>query len=67
MDRPLRIGDTLYGTCHGYLDSYYFGDGRVEAIGADWIVVRYENGVDAVTDINPDDFVQFTEPEDEST
>lgn len=40
---PLRVGDTLYGFCGGAFGRDSYGDKRVEAIGADWVVVRGED------------------------
>lgn len=37
---PLRIGDMLYGFCGGAFGRDSYGDKRVEAIGADWVVCR---------------------------
>lgn len=39
----IRVGTMLYGYCGGIFRDDY-GDKRVEAIGADWIVVRNERG-----------------------
>lgn len=41
---PLRVGDVLYGYCGGAFGSDSYGDKRVEAIGADWVVVREDAG-----------------------
>lgn len=40
---PLRVGDVLYGFCGGYFGRDSYGDKRVEAIGADWVVVREDD------------------------
>lgn len=37
---PLRVGDILYGFCGGSFGRDSYEDKRVEAIGADWVVVR---------------------------
>jgi hypothetical protein len=42
---PLRVGAVLHGFCHGAFGRDSYGDKRVEAIGADWIVVRNQNGL----------------------
>lgn len=44
--RSLRVGDLLHGYCGGRFgrDYYSYQLKRVEAIGADWVVVRLENG-----------------------
>ena len=39
----MYIGTVLYGYCDGYFGRDDSGDKRIEAIGADWIVVRYIN------------------------
>lgn len=39
-DTPLRVGDPIYGFCGGKFGRDHFHDCRVEAIGADWVVVR---------------------------
>lgn len=42
---PLRIGDVLAGFCGGAFGRDYWSDeGRVEAIGSDWTIVRDDNG-----------------------
>ena len=41
---PLRVGDVLYGFCGGWFGRDSYGDKRVEAIGADWVVVRDDTG-----------------------
>jgi|APSaa5957512622_1039677.scaffolds.fasta_scaffold27300_5 hypothetical protein len=41
--RPLRVGDVLYGYCGGIFGRDSYGAKRVEAIGADWVVVREDN------------------------
>lgn len=43
-DRPLRVGDMLYGFCGGNFGRDSYDDKRVEAIGADWVVARTEHG-----------------------
>lgn len=43
-DEPLRVGDVLYGFCGGAFGRDSYADKRVEAIGADWVVVREDNG-----------------------
>jgi hypothetical protein len=42
---PLRVGDILYGFCGGYFGRDSYKDKRVEAIGADWVVARSDNGL----------------------
>ena len=51
---PLQVGQILYGYCGGYFDRVEYEDKRVEAIGADWVVVRgVESGkTDFATDMD---------------
>ena len=61
MDKrqPVRIGTQLYGYCGGC-----FGDNdsdkRVEAIGADWVVARDENGKAVYADVAPEALEEYT-------
>ena len=41
----VRIGSVFPGPCNGYFGRNSAGPKRVEALGADWIVARHENGV----------------------
>jgi len=43
-ETPLRVGDFLTGFCGGAFGRDYGDDARVEAIGADWVVVRDDGG-----------------------
>ena len=58
----IRVGSLLYGYCGGEFGRDSYGTKRVEAIGADWIVVRDVNEqampVFAVTD--PNDLERYT-------
>ena len=36
----IYIGTVLYGYCEGYFGRDSYADKRIEAFGADWIVVR---------------------------
>ena len=38
----IRVGTRLYGYCGGFFGGDDYRDKRVEALGEDWIVVRYE-------------------------
>ena len=38
----LMVGDLLEGFCNGYFGRDFYGLKRVEAVGADWVVVRDE-------------------------
>lgn len=40
LSPPLRVGDLLEGYCDGWFGRDSYGDKRVEAVGADWVVVR---------------------------
>ena len=40
----LRIGAVLEGYCGGAFGRDSYDDKRMEAIGADWVVVRYVDG-----------------------
>jgi hypothetical protein len=37
---PLRVGDVLHGFCGGAFGRDHYECSRVEAIAADWVVVR---------------------------
>lgn len=55
MSRELiRVGDILHGYCNGYFGRDSYECKRVEALGSDWIVVRYvnEGTSDAITNFN---------------
>lgn len=39
----IRVGTKLYGYCGGFFGRDDYNDKRVEALGADWVVVRYEH------------------------
>lgn len=34
------VGEVLYGFCNGYFGRDSYDDKRVEAVGADWMIVR---------------------------
>jgi hypothetical protein len=40
----LKVGTMLYGYCGGYFGRDSYEDKRIEAIGADYVVCRDENG-----------------------
>lgn len=42
-NQVIRVGTVLYGFCHGAFGRDSYGDKRVEAIGADWVVAREDN------------------------
>lgn len=42
--RPLAVGDRLHGFCGGLFGRDSFGCRTVEARGADWVVIREDDG-----------------------
>ena len=42
----MYIGTILYGFCEGYFGRDSYSNKRIEAIGADWIVVRELDALD---------------------
>jgi hypothetical protein len=58
-ERPLRAGDVLGGFCEGYFGRDSYGDKRVEEIGPDWVVVRYESGTVDLFQGDPQFLVRF--------
>ena len=40
----VEIGTLLNGYCNGFFGRDSYGEKRVEGVGADWIVVREEDG-----------------------
>lgn len=40
----LAVGQILYGYCEGYFGRDGYGEKRIEAFGADWIVAREVGG-----------------------
>lgn len=63
----LRVGTKLYGYCGGEFGNLYSRDAHhVEAVGADWVVIRTANG-DArfTTGVVPEDLLRFAAPEDD--
>lgn len=66
QDSPLRVGDMLYGFCHGTFGRDSYTDKRVEAIGSDWVVVRNDEGGVEFTDVvSPEELCQFRTPSDD--
>lgn len=53
----LPVGTMLYGFCNGYFGRDSYGNKRVEAVGADWLVAR---GVDG--DPGEVEFCYFNHP-----
>ena len=61
--RPLRVGDVLYGYCEGVFGRDSYGEKRVEAIGADWVVVRevlYGESQPNMYTGSPEDLIKYT-------
>lgn len=45
---PVRVGDVVHGHLNGFFGRDHYDCARVEAVGADWAVIRTFDGV-AVT------------------
>jgi hypothetical protein len=56
---PIRVGDTLYGFCGGSFDRESYDNKRVEAIGADWLVARDEDGYVWLYRGAPEDLAEY--------
>lgn len=56
----IRVGTVLYGFCGGAFSRDSYGSKRVEAMGADWVVVRDEWGRPEFADCSPDTLEQYT-------
>lgn len=52
--RPLAVGDMIHGHIGGWFGRDFYGCVRVEAIGADWVVVRDDLGRAFATSSLPD-------------
>ncbi len=61
----VRVGSVLYGYCGGAFGRDSYDDKRVEAMGADWIVVRNRAGRPEFTTGSPDELAEYLEPEPE--
>ena len=62
----LRVGTLLHGYCGGAFgrDSYMLK--RVEALGADWIIVRAElGGLPQFANMQPEELERYTKPDGE--
>lgn len=60
MSAPLRVGAVLHGFCGGAFGRDVFGELRVEAIGADWVIVRDEgSGTPVFASGDPDRLVEY--------
>ena len=63
---PYPVGTILKGYCGGHFGrDFYPNPGRVDAVGADWIVVRLHDGSLGFTDV--EDWSEFREDCDRST
>lgn len=56
----IRVGTLLRGFCHGAFGRDSYGDKRVEAIGADWVVARESDGSVQFYDGSADDLAHYT-------
>lgn len=59
MVRPIAVGDMIHGHVAGWFGRDFYECARVEAVGADWVVVRNEQGRAFATSSRPtmvDDF-----------
>jgi hypothetical protein len=63
-DRPLRVGDVLYGFCGGAFGRDSYGTKRVEAIGADWVVAREDDGGPLMCPGDPERLTEYRDPPD---
>lgn len=60
----IRVGTLLYGYCGGHFGrDYYLGPRRVEALGADWVVTRNEQGRVEMAEVAPEALEPYTTPE----
>ncbi len=59
---PLRVGTMIYGYCEGLFGRDSYGDRRVEAIGADWVVLRTEDNTVELYDGVPERLLEFSYP-----
>lgn len=64
MAQSIRVGAVLYGFCGGCFGRDSYGDKRVEAIGADWVVAREEDGNRAVVFFtgDPSELEEYMDP-----
>lgn len=59
MNDEVRVGSILYGFCGGCFGRDSYDNKRVEAMGADWVVVRNESGGVEFTDHAPSDLAEY--------
>lgn len=57
----IRVGTVLYGYCGGHFGDSY-GDKRVEAIGADWVVAREDNDAVVFANVVPEELEKYVDP-----
>lgn len=62
---PLKVGDVIYGYCHGEFGRDSYDDKTVELIGRDYVVYRYEGGSVGVWQGTPNDLAKYTAEPDE--
>ena len=60
---PLRVGDRIYGFCNGKFGRDSYENKRVEALGADWVVVRDGSGHVLLYEGSPEDLLPYTNPD----
>lgn len=58
----VRPGLLLYGYCGGHFGRDSYDTKRVEAVGADWVVVRTESGTLGFYSGRPEDLLEFAVP-----
>lgn len=59
----LRVGTVLYGFCGGWFGRDSYGDKRVEAVGADWVVAREDNGDVVFYAGDPERLLEYNDPD----
>lgn len=56
---PLRPGHLLTGFCNGAFGRDSYADKRVEAVGADWVVVRDQStGLPEFAGVDPESLIE---------
>lgn len=61
----VQVGAVLYGFCGGHFGRDSYTDKRVEAMGADWLVVRNEYGKPEFFSGNVSELQEYLVPEDD--
>jgi len=59
MSPEVRVGSVLYGYCGGAFGRDSYRNKRVEAIGADWLVCRTDDGQVIFADYAPEDLTEY--------